>query len=334
MTSRFARQPLASPARRGFTLVELLVTIAIIAILASTMLVALQSSQQTARKSKSEAVVNKLHNVIIERWESYRTRRLPLAAGASRRARLSALRNLMKAEMPDRYRDLLTGFDNTETVGDQRGLQSAYLRRLPGISNASTFADVNNLIAAPMGIAFNNQSAECLFLIITVSMNADDRAVFKDREVGDTDGDDMPEFLDGWGQPIEFLRWAPGFISDFQTQDPVARHDPFDTTKIEDSSTSGKPPQYWDNMSGSYEDLSPMPTVWGFGLVPLIISPGPDQEYGLYFLHGGYSDQDENPYALYDSGGVNRWRGEADTTDGEQHFDNIHNHSLAIGSAQ
>jgi hypothetical protein len=68
-------------------------------------------------------------------------------------------------------------------------------------------------------------------------------------------------------------------------------------------------------------------------LVPLIVSPGPDKEYGLYFLHSATGvAKDENPYSLYaDSTSVDRWRGTPDTSNGEQHFDNIHNHDLAIG---
>ena len=40
----------------------------------------------------------------------------------------------------------------------------------------------------------------------------------------------MKMFLDGWGKPICWLRWAPGFSpnSDIQVADPKARHDPFD----------------------------------------------------------------------------------------------------------
>ena len=41
-------------------------------------------------------------------------------------------------------------------------------------------------------------------------------------EIGATDGDNWNMFLDGWGHPICWLRWAPGFTqySDIQIQDP------------------------------------------------------------------------------------------------------------------
>jgi len=43
--------------------------------------------------------------------------------------------------------------------------------------------------------------------------NADD---FTDKEVQDTDGDGMPEFVDAWGEPLQFYRWPLMFSSDVQ----------------------------------------------------------------------------------------------------------------------
>jgi hypothetical protein len=39
---------------------------------------------------------------------------------------------------------------------------------------------------------------------------------FTDKEVQDTDGDGMPEFVDAWGQPLQFYRWPLMFHSDSQ----------------------------------------------------------------------------------------------------------------------
>ena len=43
--------------------------------------------------------------------------------------------------------------------------------------------------------------------------NRDD---FTDREVQDTDGDGLPEFVDAWGQPLQFFRWPLLYHSDLQ----------------------------------------------------------------------------------------------------------------------
>ena len=40
------------------------------------------------------------------------------------------------------------------------------------------------------------------------------RDEFTDREVRDTDGDGLPEFVDAWGEPLQFFRWPVAHVSD------------------------------------------------------------------------------------------------------------------------
>ena len=58
---------------------------------------------------------------------------------------------------------------------------------------------------------------------------------FNQSEIGDVDGNGLPEFLDGWGRPIAFLRWAPRFSSssDIQKAGATNNHDPFDPRKVD-----------------------------------------------------------------------------------------------------
>jgi type II secretory pathway pseudopilin PulG len=44
---------------------------------------------------------------------------------------------------------------------------------------------------------------------------------FTDKEVRDTDGDGMPEFVDAWGEPLQFFRWPIYYHSDLQRGVPV-----------------------------------------------------------------------------------------------------------------
>ncbi len=54
-------------------------------------------------------------------------------------------------------------------------------------------------------------------MIVTLACgDGEAKTLFKESEIGDTDGDGAPEFLDGWKHPISFLRWAPGFDSQIQ----------------------------------------------------------------------------------------------------------------------
>ncbi len=39
---------------------------------------------------------------------------------------------------------------------------------------------------------------------------------FTDQQVMDTDGDGLPEFVDAWGEPLQFYRWPVHFTSPVQ----------------------------------------------------------------------------------------------------------------------
>ena len=66
----------------------------------------------------------------------------------------------------------------------------------------------------------NTARAEMLYAILVEGagplgsvFNRDD---FTDKEVRDTDGDGLPEFVDAWGQPLQFFRWPLLYHSDIQ----------------------------------------------------------------------------------------------------------------------
>ena len=102
----------------------------------------------------------------------------------------------------------------------------------------------------------HEQTAECLYMIVTRGLDDPDvMEQFSPDEIGDVDGDGLPEFLDGWGNPIKFLRWAPAYKSPLQP-DPatVTQSDPFDPLNVDP-----KKPTY--------------------PLYPLIYSAGPDGKF-------------------------------------------------------
>jgi len=271
--------------RRGFTLAELLVTVTIIAILAGLSLVAVESARESAREARTRATIAKLHELVIERYEAYRTRRVALTLPPNTqpidavRLRLYAVRDLMRMEMPERRADILGG--PATTIPEPR-LHVAYRRWLTAAENKPAFQTHTHV------------EAEVFYRMVAL---ADPAALerFASRDIGDTDRDGEPEFLDGWGRPIYFLRWAPAFRdSDIQAPDPQARHDPFDSTRIDSAA---------------------------FQLFPLIYSPGPDGVYGVDIAPGtDYSSPPAvDPY--HSAAG-------APIEDGGE-LDNIHNHRLS-----
>ena len=102
----------------AFTLVELLVTISIMAIMAALAMGALHSARQTAAAATTKATIAKINTIIMQQYEGYLTRRVPLGqfidsstgrpvpATQAAQIRLYALRDLMRMEMPDRLFDI------------------------------------------------------------------------------------------------------------------------------------------------------------------------------------------------------------------------------------
>ena len=191
---------------RGFTLVELLITITIIGILAGISLGALGAARETARASKTKSTIVKLDRIVMAKYESYRTRRVPVDTSGMRpidaaRVRLDAIRDLIRMEMPERWNDVLNG-----PVNFAPGLEPVHSIAAPCIV-AAVSAEVQQ--QQPDATEFG--PAECLYMFVTTDPEA--RAQFNESEIGDADGDGWPEFHDGWDRPIMFLRWAPEFTS-------------------------------------------------------------------------------------------------------------------------
>lgn len=201
----------------------------------------------------------------------------PAVTGTSRRAmaqsRLQKLRALMIYEMPDSWRDVRINsaprtpttppfLMNSGSFSIPPSLQTGAVRAYAAYLNS--FPDITGTSAPP--VMESQGSAECLHMIVSRSMMEPSvMEQFRNDEIGDVDKDGAPEFLDGWSNPLAFLRWAPaassplasgsaGINSPIQIADPIRQHDPFD-------------PQMVD--------------AGGFALYPLIISSGPDGLSGL-----------------------------------------------------
>ena len=143
--------------QRGFTLVELLVTLSIIGILATAMLGVAAVAGDTAREAKTRHMISRLHTLLMEQVDSYKTRRVPLqevirdqigAQVASQNrgkalanARLYALRELMLMELPDRWSDIVLAnvgsppnaltYNAPIYLQGRSGLAQVYARRFP-----------------------------------------------------------------------------------------------------------------------------------------------------------------------------------------------------------
>jgi hypothetical protein len=286
--------PVSAPreaARRAFTVVELMVVVVIIMVLASLTLSGLAVARQRVRIARTKSTIRKLHEIVVPHYESYLRRRVPFASGTNARTnarnRLVNVRTLTLREMPDSRDDVC--------VSGSAALDLAtFLRTGPVLAYARTRETGTTWQAT-------HESAECLYMIVSRGgLEPDVMEQFRSDEIGDADGDQCPEFLDAWNQPIIFLRWAPGFsspLSPVQVANATTHHDPFDPQRVDAA---------------------------GYALVPLIVSGGPDRRTGLQVTAAGWSGLSMNSII-----GVASTIG-APVTGSTVHRDNITNHDLNV----
>jgi len=265
--------------RGGFTLVELLTVLVIISILAIVALGVQRASVQSARTARTRTTIAKIDSVITSMYEKYQYRKVDVDQFSDQ----------------DLAQWMGLPIDTANPEDANRGKAKFLLRTLmlremilmdmPTCSNEmnynSIYGQVSPLQSSYRSVAVDDMTnAELLYLIVT-NGDPESRTMFHEREIGDTNENGLNEFVDGWGNPICFLRWAPGLNNSSRqpTYDEECR--------------------YWNNMTEEqseefqkrYSDpLNPLglaadgqtddyPSDWL--LVPLIFSYGPDEEPGM-----------------------------------------------------
>jgi prepilin-type N-terminal cleavage/methylation domain-containing protein len=288
---------------RGVTLIELLIVIMIISILAAAVLGVAAVAGETAREAKTRAIISRIHSLLMEQYDTYANRRVKLrpavldaisAPAASlttaqrgqlkAETRLYALREMILTEVPCRWSDVLLEDAASANISNPRWpiylavpastrrteLGSVYLRHYRRLLNSQNKITNNT---NTMQQILDNEGAECLYMVV---MNAcgdgESRTLFPESSIADTDGDGAPEFIDGWGHPIEFLRWAPGYESDIQ----------LNANEL-DNPLSGTDADAWAAAGSSDHDPLDLyrADASAFRLVPLVYSAGRDEALGL-----------------------------------------------------
>lgn len=210
----------------GFTLVELLLVMAIIVVIATFSLGVLRSAQEESRRGATEALIGQISSVLRQRLEEYQVRKIPLRltdyvsvdAGATspvalvqaiRELRQMILLDIVKAEL--RTDPLAVTYPSAEF---QTGLATmqANLSGQVVIDDANLLADLaSNSVRPAMIERFVDglSPGEYLHAIVEMSDVADYAGVgfLANRNVTAAGGNDpaRPEIVDAWGDELSLV---------------------------------------------------------------------------------------------------------------------------------
>jgi len=383
-------KPSRAARRAGFTLLEILVVMVVILLLAGLFFGALYRAQNSALETATRGMITKLHVHIMDRYESYENRRMPLSVTSPYYAkvagqvanlpqykglntnsiqfrqavRLEVIRDLIRMEMPDCWLDIVTD-PIYQTTANAKTRPSAVANSYHAIYRRVCTQKKYNLTTYPQTDIY--QGAETLYMILSVGMSTD--SLLADQiahmKTGDKDKDGFPEFHDGWNNPISWIRWPAGFISPLQARGAGSSNNPsagsiaLNSNSVRNSITlnannNNTRNEYYDHdpldpfqVDSKPADLGSKTPGRGERLVPLIYSPGQDQQTGIlrhtdsaklcdpYIFNSGSTDYDANSgdgtQFFSQSGGMSNLGVPGTGKDNPgAHRDNIHNHMLGV----
>ena len=268
----------------GFTLLELMVVLGIILLLTTITLISLGGSGTQARINATQVTIRKITAMLKDRKEEFSrldfngaTRKIGVA-NVSQGDIILVKKILAKEHFPQRYEDTLGNNVDRTTI-------------CPDPNDSSNCEDDDKSLKA--------ESSEFLYEMLVTGkafgLTNVSTANFEQQELGDTDEDGRLEFVDAWGQPLQFYRWptrlirpnggsnqinpnnilAGLFASKFNTY--TYNQDPDDPIgEVEAAYKRRKN----SNNNNSFEDDFHTYNTWH---TFLIMSSGDDQELGIHY---------------------------------------------------
>ena len=346
---------MAATVRQAFTLVELLVVGAIIVILVTLTLIVMGRVEVSAKITKTRTTIQKLDAAMQQIFEAYENELAVVESQVAQKYRDNSdisddtkqkiaahfVRDLMRMEIPQNWAEV---YDSSETPDDgiypKLGPIKINLDGMPDLSvEESPLLDYywQAYKAATKRATGREPNRAALLFLIIQNLNPEALESFHASEVADTDGDGLLEFIDAWGNPIQFLRWAPAFPSSDVQQDVLKIAGYVPKVNMENNKTwwmeggGNDLPDAMVRASANHVDpldkrINNVHDAVGWFLYPLIYSAGPDGKYDILDANPvsptvgveGILDPFAFPYGI---------PGDDNDNDGIlNHFDNIHNH--------
>jgi prepilin-type N-terminal cleavage/methylation domain-containing protein len=286
--------------RNAFTLTELLIVMAIIVILVSLTAGGVMAYIGVQRVTNTEIVLKQVDALLRMHWRAVidEARESPklnsdLPAGVidlggasggldnnGHRARVIWIKMHLKRAFPMSY---------AEAVNGVSGVFDIHTITLP---SPKVYADT---VAGKNGKP-ETQSSACLLMALGINRRGLQTItdVIGRGSIADTDGDGLPEIIDGWGNPIDFCRW-PWQHPDFAAIPNVYNRD------TEDPDGLLTDPNWSVNRASGFASVIGYPPVdnASYKLFPMIASRGKNGRLGLNPATGGVIDNKDASDNLY-----------------------------------
>lgn len=298
--------------KKAFTLIELLTVVVIISMMATFSLIAVNSSVNGAKESKTRGTIQKLDSAFQEIFEKYQDKYDNIlnecvdSSGAVvtttmlntlNKEQLVELKqhlmyDLMRMEMPAHWFDVIQAVNTgTQVLPISMGTPDFYVKQ-PAVFDY--YVQMSKTISN-----WDEGAAELLYLIVA-NLNPEALANFRGNEIGDVNGNGINEFHDGWGRPIQFIRFAPALTDTFRQPD-IIRLSRGTSTPLSPESLdwSSDDPGWWTKPAScaEYNDMPPcyqraitqMPDAFdpdnrlqrSWFLYPVIVSAGADGKFDI-----------------------------------------------------
>ena len=306
--------------RPGFTLIEMLIVIALIGFLATILIVALRGSITGAKAQATKATITKISGLMKQRTEAFNRVNFAEQFELDIDGQLQLAGQLIASSKSSyNARDLAT-------IIAKKYIYKLYFPQT--WAEASALITQVNVAQMGSGTQFTPpasptpscESAEVLYWLLT----SDQARLFgytpegTDNFTGataDTDGNGFLEIVDGWGHPIRWYRWptrllrptgfgsGPDLVT-YKTQYPSLSgtinlnqdpDDPLESTYAvvgAESNPGGLSPAPTINGTTPIEGFEQIFHTLGTYYAPMIISAGPDGDTGLFepddYVNFGY----------------------------------------------